>query len=289
MKKNTKKLITIAVICIVTGLVLCVLGNVTGARSQLTVNGSGIHIDEPKTCDYTATGNVTKVYVNVDDARISVERTNDKYVKVTLQNVQNGENIKVTEENGTFSIGNKDYAGFNVWLGSWMNLFGNNMERVVTVYLPKDSDISELELKTSNGKIESYDSLNLNNLTLNTSNGKVCVSNVKVKDNTYIHTSNGSIDCSGEFTGSTEIKTSNGKIIANGLYKGNTKLKSSNGKIEFEADSKLSDYNIDAHTSNGSVYINEEKKSDDIEINANADNTLDINTSNGSITLKFRD
>ena len=120
-----------------------------------------------------------------------------------------------------------------------------------------------------------------------TNNGAVNLKGVTCKESTDVKTSNGSVKCDGIFNKDTQIKTSNGRVELKGEYSGDIEVKTSNGSVDANIDGDESDYNITLDTSNGSIRVGGDKKSDNYEKDNNAENELKLKTSNGSIELDF--
>ena len=100
-------------------------------------------------------------------------------------------------------------------------------------------------------------------VSIDTSNGNVSIDNLKVQK--------GSID------------TSNGRVNLNKLTtKNGFEIDSSNGSIRV---GKSNAEGFDLSTSNGHVTFGGKNESQDFEKNAEADNTLSIDTSNGNIAV----
>ena len=75
-----------------------------------------------------------------------------------------------------------------------------------------------------------------------------------------------------------EVKTSNGFVKVNRIISSDIYLEASNGAITGSIIGQISDYAIDAHTSNGTNNLN--NKSD-------GDYSLYAHTSNGAISIEF--
>jgi len=161
---------------------------------------------------------------------------------------------------------------------------GSRNEIIISV--PRGTSLNDVTLNTNNGRIEITD-LNANTLKADTSNGAIKTDNVVIGSNTSLTTSNGEVDILGAFSDTTYVKTSNGKIVGDGTFNGKTTFKSSNSSITFKNKIKRNDTNIIADTSNGTIRINDSKVGDDFKENNGANNSIDLDTSNGGITINF--
>jgi DUF4097 and DUF4098 domain-containing protein YvlB len=124
-----------------------------------------------------------------------------------------------------------------------------------------------------------------------TSNGAIELTGVGEVD---VLTSNGRIELE-EVTGSVSAETSNGRIIGRDLSGGGVRVSTSNGAIELELGEPQ---DVEARTSNGAIRLEVPHESyrvstetsngdTDLEVQNDADGrfSLDLRTSNGSITV----
>jgi len=124
----------------------------------------------------------------------------------------------------------------------------------VAVALPRGV-LAELDLKTSNGRIELAEVMG-SDLYLRTSNGKVILDNVTAEK--------------------IEGMTSNGKIHLNAVHAGSLSMQTSNGRIEGE----LKSHDAYLRTSNGKISL---------DLPCEESGEYQMRTSNGSITLHVPD
>lgn len=178
---------------------------------------------------------------------------------------------------------------------------GWNVGLTIEALLPRDR-VGELNLRTSNGRIEATD-FTCATCHITSSNGRIVAEGLKASQAT-LHTSNGSITANG-LKGSVDAGTSNGSITV-GLdgASGDVRLHTSNGSIRCGMPSDAATgVAIDARTSLGSITadvpnleIIECGKHGTKSLRAHtrgfdtAANQVKVNatTSNGSITLAAR-
>ena len=151
-----------------------------------------------------------------------------------------------------------------------------------------------IKLDTSNGAVHAEDIDG--DLTVDTSNGRVVVANVAGK--CVIDTSNGSVKVT-QACGDLRVDTSNGTISVDAVppANGTVILDTSNGSIDAKLPAQMSaDLKLD--TSNGRVSVDfgdipvkiqhRSKTHVSASMNGGTGGRIVVDTSNGSITLRFR-
>lgn len=289
MNKLVKILLKAGGIAIAVGAILLIAGVLTGSKNGISI-GSDFRVDINEENNFTFekldfTG-VESVEADTDNAKIAVVLTdNGKYgISANLKNVSGDPEIGV--DNGVLRFEPSGKGVFNILAWDLGSLF-NAEDNIVTIYVPRNADLKNLKLHTSNGAI-SIDGITADEITADTSNGSILAKDVKVLNKSVFTSSNGKIELYGTFNDSTYAKTSNGKVTGDGAFKGDTVFKSSNGSIEFTTSVKRNECEIKADTSNGTVRIDGNKVTDEYHENTGASNSADLKTSNGSITVEFR-
>lgn len=159
----------------------------------------------------------------------------------------------------------------------------------VEIQLPLSVLDYALDIRTSNGRINLNDLVQLKELKLISSNGTISVNDVYVTDYFKLDTSNGKVlmnDVSCDVI--MNIHTSNGEINIDKLAADNIKASTSNGSITLKIIGQYEDYRIEMETSNGTNYIDGEEKNDSV-YNPSLSKLINLDTSNGSIRLSFID
>jgi len=288
MNKLTKNALRLAAIFIPIGILLIIVGVFTGAKNGVYIEAGKINLDGDKDYNYENYDitDIKNISVDVSNAKIIIkESANDNFgVDINLSSIS--EDPTVSVENNMIKIEKNSKFGLNIFSWDFGSLFDGSSNEVI-IFVPKGSSLNDVTLNTNNGRIEITD-LNANNVKADTSNGGILTNNVVIGSNTSLTTSNGQVDISGTFSDTTYVKTSNGKIIGDGTFNGKTTFKTSNGAISFKNNIKRNDCNIIADTSNGSVRINDTKVGDEFKENNGANNSIDLDTSNGGITIDFQ-
>ena len=287
MNKLTKNALRLAAIFIPIGFLLIIVGLFTGARRGVYIESGKIVLATNKDYNYENYDitDVKNIDISVSNAKVMIKESTTNYFGVDVNLTSSMEDPIVNVENNMIKIEKNGKFGFNIFSWDFGSLFDGSSNEII-IYVPKGSSLNDVTLNTDNGRIE-IANLNANTLKADTSNGAISTEDVVVSNNTSLTTSNGQVDISGTFSNSTYVKTSNGKIIGDGTFKGKTTFKTSNGAISYKNSIKRNDCNIIADTSNGSIRINDSKVGDDFKENNGASNSIDLDTSNGGITIEF--
>ena len=262
--------------------------------------------------EFTAENEVLEL--DVDDSNTSVVFTPSDGDRVRITYVESEREKYNISQSGTTlrvekKVSNMFYSFFNFDFGFH--------SRTMTVYLPEGTAVkltartsnsgvrvngasfTELELKTSNGKLDVSDATCEGGAVLKTSNSSIYVSNLSSSGTLDCSSSNGKIEITGSKAESIFIddsnstvsltslaasvmraQTSNGRIEVDDLDIGaELRLVSSNGSISGTLPGSINDYDITSSTSNGSNSLPEDMKLGDI--------VLYVRTSNASIGLDF--
>lgn len=286
MNKIVKVCLLLAAVLIPVGVVLVVIGNIFGGGSGVGIISNGkFSLSSGKTFDFESNDykDIDRILVDVSNAKINIEQTTEDSfgIEVHLYGIQNDPVITCENKQLQLVESGKNFI-FNF---NFFDLFSHDGENKVTIKVPQNVKLSQADLSTNNGAVELMD-ISTDNLKVKSSNGKIQLSKMNVTKDTVVETSNGKIICDGTFSGSTLFKSSNGAIEVNGNLSGDVTCKTSNGRIEYIEKSKhISDINLTADTSNGSIYINEAKVEHNYSQNVGAQNSLNLKSSNGAITV----
>ena len=126
------------------------------------------------------------------------------------------------------------------------------------------------------------------NLNVQSDNGKIELMQMICEKNAQVHCSNGKITVNAEFKGESLFSSNNGNVELAGAWEGTVTCKTNNGKIQVTAPKPESAYRVEAHTDNGSVYVNDNKVLNPYTAqNTQADTNLYAVSNNGSVRLGF--
>ena len=253
--------------------------------------------------DLFVVGGSPRLVVQTENGSISVGTTTASVIQVTAT-IRNPGRVDYR----AFQIG--DTVGIIAEVKGGFNFFRKNGGADIQVLVPQDTGMV-LESKngeiTVEGVLTSKATLTTSNAAINltqvhltgiqgiidleTSNGPVTLDDVS--GNLFLKTANGSVDIR-NFVGQVQAQTSNGNLhFAGRLLAGsNNSLRASNGKVEVTlADTPGVD--VDASVSNGRIHselpfaaIEEDKDNRLVGTIGTGGSSLEIKTSNGSITIQ---
>lgn len=286
MKRITKMAFQMAIILIPLGILLVIVGALTGANKNIHIGKNGkLLMNQDQTFHYEddkITG-IDSIKVKISNAKIIINQSNDDDFGVIVNLYSVSEDPTISTDNGILSVEKNEDFGINIMNWNFGAIFNGDSDEVI-ISIPKGIALDNISLNTNNGRIE-INYITADTLKADTSNGAIELKNCSVNKDTSLTTNNGQISISGLFNDTIYAKTSNGKIIGDGTFEGKTTFKTSNGAISFKNNLQRSECNIYADTSNGSIKVNNSKVGDEYQENNGADNTLDLSTSNGGITI----
>ena len=158
----------------------------------------------------------------------------------------------------------------------------------MTVYVPEKAALDTVKIDTSNGKVTADALFTTQNLNVQSDNGKIELMQMICEKNAQVHCSNGKITVNAEFKGESLFSSNNGNVELAGAWEGTVTCKTNNGKIQVTAPKPESAYRVEAHTDNGSVYVNDNKVLNPYTAqNTQADTNLYAVSNNGSVRLEF--
>jgi len=156
--------------------------------------------------------------------------------------------------------------------GFWDLIFGGSKPNVSVSFWLKVPKRSNLDMNSTNGKIEIYDIEG--KVGSKSTNGSINIE--KVNGDAVLRTTNGSISASG-VRGDIKAETTNGKVDLKEII-GNVSAKSTNGSINSQIIKIDAVKEMNLRTTNGSISINLPK---DVNVD------FDARTSNGKIYSEF--
>ena len=269
MKKWIKITGITAAVCIGAGLICFVSGVFAGAKSGVFISRRGIELEGSAYSDERyGISQIKDIEIEADDAKVEIKPSQDDTFGYSVTYEDTHSTPQVTVDNGKIRIEEKTSGGFWILDFGFAALF-ENRENVVTVYVPEKAALDTVKIDTSNGKVTADAWFTTQNLNVQSDNGKIELMQMICEKNAQVH-------------------CSNGKITVNAEFKGESLCKTNNGKIHVTAPKPESAYRVEAHTDNGSVYVNDNKVLNPYTAqNTQADTNLYAVSNNGSVRLEF--
>lgn len=275
-----RKIIGITLLLLFLGVLFTVIGFLLGDETNFTI------IDRPNYTLKELTYEASEIYdldMILDNRDVSIIPSDNNQIVITYyESEYDWFEVETEEEQLTIINRTKWFLGI-----SW-GIFSLGYDyNKVEIQLPVSVLEYALDIKTSNGRIDLNDLVQIKELKLISSNGTIAVNDVHVSDYFKLDTSNGKIlinDISCDAL--MNIHTSNGEINIDKLRADNLVANTSNGSITVKIVGQYENYRIEMDTSNGTNYIDGEEKNDSV-YNPSQTNLINLDTSNGSIRLNF--
>jgi len=285
-----------AAIFIVIGFILMAVGFFSGADTSVIfsdgafyrINDVAFEYDSAQELEH-AIKNVNEINIDVSNAAIYIEQSDDDSYGLHVSYVQVGEKPKVTMEDGMIQVlENEKDNDFHItfFWNLWKIVLNQNDNKIV-LSVPKDAQMDSIQIHTSNGIIESYADYQVNTFIVKSSNGKIDTDHLTVLQNTDIRTSNGAMDIRGTFSKNFYAKTSNGKIQASGVFHADVTCETSNGAVEMNVENAVDDYELEARTSNGKIVIDGDSYGNEYHSRQSALYKMYLKCSNGKVEANF--
>ncbi|MDD3113735.1 MAG: DUF4097 family beta strand repeat-containing protein [Candidatus Izemoplasmatales bacterium] len=270
---------------------------------------------------YTAS-EYSKFDFEVDNRSVTVLPSTTGNVELSYYDSEN-DFVELLENGDTLKLINDPvwyHAIFSGIFPTEMSIYNK-----MTLYLPQTVDY-ELDIQSTNGRVEVSECDNLLALTLETTNGSLFVNSVSCtglvsvetvnggvyldsvvfQSNVELTSSNGGIHLedvlvSGEIVAETtngglemdtiqanqmDLTSVNGSVDGDKIVASQVNIVTTNGHIDMEIDGLFADYHVQMLTGNGSYYLNGTPVTINI-YHTDQTNKLDFKTTNGSIRVSF--
>lgn len=302
------KIYIIGALMLVSGILLLVIGYSIAGFNIKNISAEGEYMEKT----YESGSNITSVVVDDSNTGVEIKTSSDNRLHMTYYENEK-EVYEITEENGTLHVKKKiikkwdlDFFNFDLKKKSLAISVPSGFDGSVWIktsnggIVADGMKVSEMKLRTSNGKIDAKNITSADFLEAQTSNGSVTVSDCTAAAEVTCITSNSKVELNRVECESAQTESSNGGITVTSVNaKGSVDAKTSNGRIEFakiefgselslstsnngirgEIDGRLADYTVTSRTSNGKNNLPESMKGGSKKISAT--------TSNGSIDINF--
>lgn len=188
-----------------------------------------------------------------------------------VETYQVPETTKIENKNGTLEI--KDTKKFTVM-----------QECQITIYIPADVTLKELELDIGAGIVE-MENINSNKIDFSFGAGSVNIKKL-VSTNAEIECGAGQVIIEEADLTNTKLDTGVGKLIYKGYMKGNSRVNCGVGEVNLNFEGGSEAYSIDAEKGIGDIKINGNKITNET-ITGNGENKVSINGGIGSINIEI--
>ncbi|WP_010096125.1 DUF4097 family beta strand repeat-containing protein [Ornithinibacillus scapharcae] len=322
MKQGKNKVKVIGSGLIVVGILLAVIGLLTGAKFSIINTGDGLKAVGES--DRLQEEFILEEYKNLDvdlaDADIEIIPSNEFRLEIERLD---GIEISHKVENEVLKISDEKSA--NTWFGFSMNLSGFTDKTNIKIYVPVDAELEDAKISSkfgdihidgisvdqwviqaTDGDVAIYD-INSNGLTIENRFGDVTASDVKTHDfmiemtdgsnefksidavNTNIKIEFGDTYFENFTSQGAKIESTDGDIEINGVLFGETMIESKFGSVYLDLANKESELSYTIKSSFGDVYVNDKELGVKASHSAKTDNKMEISTSDGDVEVTFNE
>ncbi|QNK40891.1 DUF4097 family beta strand repeat-containing protein [Caproicibacter fermentans] len=223
-----------------------------------------------------AADGVLTVQVNAENKKIELVSTDGDQITAQYCTAQD-QVYKLSNQNGVFSVANKDLSYGSRFPDSWINGSVIDPADLITVKIPKDF-AGDITVETSNSAIAASDFSKLGGFRCETSNSAICLSGISARD-VKLESSNALISMENISTaGQLSARTDNAAISLERIASPDIKLETTNGMIRGTIQGRENDYTIDADTTNAVS---------NLQSRSGGEKKLSVHTSNGLIHIDF--
>ena len=264
MSKAAKIVLITAIILVVTGIGLTVVGAITAAGKGGL--GGGKYTKQETV--------VTDKFSNIDVSEVSADvvfkPSADGQVKIEYYDNDNYKH-KIDVSGDTLKIVYKDEDNTPWWLriniGNWWNT--STEEIVTTVYIPA-GEYGSLNVSTVSGDVSALCKM-VSGVNVNTTSGNITAANVSGSGVDF-NTISGEVSLSGtSVSGTVDIDTTSGDVTLTNVTAGTTKVSTVSGEVNVTA---INADNIDISTTSG-----------DVKGTVAGEHEFDVDTTSGDISL----
>ena len=283
MNKGLKKFFIICAAAVCMGLILSVVGYVTG----------GIHFMDKLSEKYTwfRGGNVERTYTSLKETdqfdSLSVKGDIDVMIckgdisKTRVSFDKNSNNPIFRVENGVLTVDAGEMKG-----GVLIDLGTGDRSPYLEVYVPEGINIKNIDIDTDYGDVEISD-ISAGTVSINADSGDISMDRVSY-DTMNIISDYGDIEGRVLKSKGLSIEADAGDIDLQGEFYGNTNIKSDNGDTDIVTTLKEELYTLDLYTDFGDVEAGSHKYEDFGYINqGNGENIIKVVNDSGDINISF--
>ncbi|SHN27725.1 DUF4097 family beta strand repeat-containing protein [Gracilibacillus kekensis] len=263
--KHLKKIIVIAVVCVLIG---GIGSAVAYSYYEPSMIEESAEITNPDiiSFDIRVNNEAVKMVPSIDDS-IRVELTGNA--------VSEKKNNLIVEENGSTLVIETENEKRKLFS---FNFFDFN--RTLTIYVP-EREYESLQAEIDNGSIRVKE-MNAQNVFATTKNGKINLLNI-ISDQVEVSTNNGKIELE-NVDGRLIGKTNNGAIsLVSKELDRQIDFQTDNGSINIQTEKEPTNVVFDTKTNNGSINLFNDSSYD--IITGEGENKIKLRTKNGSITV----
>lgn len=226
-----------------------------------------------------------KTLDNMEELKVESKEFQSLEIDISAANliIKNGETWKVETNNAYMEI--KEASNKLTVKEKTHGLWNANGETQLIVYLPTNTDLKEVKIKTGAGKI-TIDDIACQNLKLDLGAGKVSIENLIVKQETEIDGGAGEIEILNGALKNLDLDMGVGKVSITSALTGKSDIDAGVGELNINILGKKEDYSFDIDKGVGAITIDGETISAKEKMGT-GQNKLEIDGGVGNIKIEF--
>lgn len=221
------------------------------------------NLTQNKVCNYTS--NFNELDIDIKSSSLII-KTGDKFLIET-----NSENVSCKNKDNTLVIKESKY-----------NFFKTKDIKTVTIYIPNNMFLNEIDLETGVGKVN-IDNLNTNNLELSFGVGEVLINDIKASY-AKIETGVGKVNIKNGSFSNLDLDTGLGEVNITSLIKTVGKINTGVGNLNLNLIGN--DYKIEVNKGLGVAKINGNEVSDN-QVLGNGNAFVFVDGGIGTIDINY--
>ena len=265
---------------IVVGIVLAMIGFASGGKWFILRSDAGFHVPNNQSL-------ISKSYeldeftnINLSNKHADIEILPSDNYGLELNSFETSD-VTYAVKDGTLTVEAKNTKDNAITIG-----FRSFKTPTITIFVPKDTLLSNIELDSSFGDIN-LEQLNYQQLKLFVSHGDISFRNI-VAGHTEITQSFGDLALEQFSSDSLIAENEHGDIDIIGELNGESTITSSFGDIDLELLNRESELGLDLNTNFGDITLNNKSIEGDFSQSQVSDNQLKISITHGDLELSLK-
>ncbi|KOS69137.1 hypothetical protein AEA09_11665 [Lysinibacillus contaminans] len=265
---------------IVVGIVLAMIGFASGGKWFILISDAGFHVPNDQSLGANSYELDAFTNINLSNKHADIEILPSDNYGLELNSFETS-NVTYAVKDGTLTVDAKSTKDNGITIG-----FRSFKTPTITIYVPKDALLSNIELDSSFGDIN-LEQLNYQQLNLFVSHGDISFENI-VAGHTEITQSFGDMALQ-QFSGERFIvESEHGDIDIDGELNGESTITSSFGDVDLDLLNKESELGLDLNTNFGDITLNNKSIEGDFSQSYVGDNQLKVSITHGDLELSLK-
>ncbi|MFJ7952470.1 DUF4097 family beta strand repeat-containing protein [Lysinibacillus sp. NPDC096418] len=265
---------------IVIGIILAIIGYVSGGKWSIAVNNTGIYVPNEQSLVTNSYELDAFTSINIDNEHVDVEILPSDSYSIEVSSFETTD-VSYEVKGRTLTVATKYTKNNAILLG-----FTSFKTPSIKIYVPKDTKLSNIALDSSFGDVN-LEHLNFQQLNLIVRHGDLSMKDI-VAGHTEITQSFGDVSLRQFSSTSFTAESEHGDIDIDGELNGKSTFDSSFGDIDLQLLNKESELGLDLNMNFGEISFNDQSIEGDFSQSHNGDNQLQVSLSHGDLDLSLK-